>query len=88
MARAQGIFLILDISDIEEIVAQAVVLLKQGKTMMEYADSGTSVTKEFPMTIQQTLLEARYALQVKDPQRYGAIDRVRVINMLNNFRGL
>jgi len=88
MARAQGIFLILDICDIEEIVAQAVVLLKQGKTMMEYADSGTSVTKEFPMTIQQTLLEARYALQVKDPQKYGAVDRVRVINMLNNFRGL
>ena len=88
MARAQGIFLVLDISDIEEIVAQAVVLLKQGKTMMEYSDSGTTVTKEFPMTIQQTLLEARYALQVKDPQKYGAIDRVRVINMLNNFRGL
>ena len=88
MARAQGIFLVLDISDIEEIVAQAVVLLKQGKTMMEYSDSGTTVTKEFPMTIQQTLLEARYALQVIDPQKYGAIDRVRVINMLNNFRGL
>jgi hypothetical protein len=88
MARAQGIFLVLEIPDIEEIVATAVTLLKQGKTMMEYSDSGTSVTKEFPMTIQQTLLEARYALQVKDPQKYGAIDKTRVINMLNNFRGL
>jgi hypothetical protein len=88
MARAQGIFLVLEISDIEDIVATAVTLLKQGKTMMEYSDSGTSVTKEFPMTIQTTLLEARYALQVKDPQRYGAIDKTRVINMLNNFRGL
>lgn len=88
MARVQGIFLVLEISDIEEIVTTAVSLLKQGKTMMEYSDSGTSVTKEFPMTIQQTLLEARYALQVKDPQKYGGIDRVRVINMLNNFRGL
>ena len=88
MARAQGIFLVLDIPDIEEIVATAVTLLKQCKTMMEYSDSGTSVTKEFPMTIQQTLLEARYALQVKDPQKYGAIDKTRVINMLNNFRGL
>lgn len=88
MARVQGIFLVLEISDIEEIVTTAVSLLKQGKTMMEYSDSGTSVTKEFPMTIQQTLLEARYALQVKDPQKNGAVDRVRVINMLNNFRGL
>ena len=88
MARPQGIFLILEIPDIEEIVAKCVELLKQGKTMMEYTDSGTSVTKAFPMTIQETLLEARYALQIKDPEKYGAIDRVRVINMLNNFRGL
>lgn len=88
MARPQGIFLILEIPDIEEIVAKCVELLKQGKTMMEYSDSGTSVTKAFPMTIQETLVEARYALQIKDPDRYGSIDRVRVINMLNNFRGL
>jgi hypothetical protein len=87
MARAQGIFLILEIPDIEAIVAQAVTLLKQGKTMMEYQDSGTHVVKQFPMTIQETLLEARYALMVKDPIKYGSPDRVRVINMLNNFRG-
>jgi hypothetical protein len=88
MARPQGIFLILDICDIEEIVAKAVELLKQGKTMMEYSDSGTTVTKEWPMTIRETLLEARYALMIKDPNKYGSPDRVRVINLLNNFRGL
>jgi len=55
--------------------------------MMEYQDSGTHVVKQFPMTIQETLLEARYALMVKDPIKYGSPDRVRVINMLNNFRG-
>lgn len=87
MARAKGIFLILEIPDIEAIVAQAVVLIKQGKTMMEYHDSGTQVVKEFPMTVQETLMEARYALMVKDPVKYGSPDRVRVINMLNNFRG-
>ena len=59
----------------------------EGKTMMEYQDSGTHVVKQFPMTIQETLLEARYALMVKDPIKYGSPDRVRVINMLNNFRG-
>ena len=48
----------------------------------------TSVVKAFPMDIQTVLVEARYALMVKDPQTYGAVDRVRVINMLNNFRGL
>jgi hypothetical protein len=88
MARPQGIFLILEIEDIQAIVAKAVELLKQGKVMMEYADSGTSVVKSFPMTIQETLLEARYALMIKDPKTYGSPDKVRVINMLNNFRGL
>jgi hypothetical protein len=87
MARPQGIFLVFEICDIKEIVAKALELLKQGKTMMEYADSGTSVVKQFPMDINTVLIEARYALMVKDPQTYGSIDRVRVINMLNNFRG-
>lgn len=88
MARATGVFLILEIPDIQAIVATAVTLLKQGKTMMEYSDSGTSVTKQFPMTVTEVLIEARYALQIKDPQQYGAVDRVRVYNGLNNFRGL
>lgn len=88
MARPQGVFLIFDICDILEIVETAKGLLKQGKTMMEYADSGTSVTKQFPMDINQVLIEARYALMIKDPQTYGSVDKVRVINMLNNFRGL
>jgi hypothetical protein len=88
MARAKGIFLVFEVADIEEIVKQALILIKQGKTMMEYSDSGTSVKKEFPMTIQDTLVEARYALQIKAPDRYGNIDKVRVANLLNNFRGL
>lgn len=78
----------LEITDIQAIVAKAVELLKQGKTMMEYSDSGTSVVKGYPMTIQEVLLEARYALMVKDPEKYGSPDRTRVMNMLNNFRGL
>ena len=56
--------------------------------MMSYSDSGTMVTKQFPLSIQQTLIECRYALQIKDPQQYGGIDRVRVYNGLWNFRGL
>ena len=87
MARPQGVFLIFEICDIKDIVAAALVLLKQGKTMMEYAESGTSVVKGVPMDIKTVVVEARYALMVKDPQTYGSIDRVRVINMLNNFRG-
>ena len=56
--------------------------------MMSYADSGTSVTKAFPMEIQTVLVECRYALQIKDPNKYGARDIVRVYNGLWTFRGL
>lgn len=88
MARVTGIFTILSINDIEDIVARAVTLLKEGKTMMEYSDSGTSVVKGWPLDIQTVMLEARYALQLKDPQKYGPVDRVRVYNGLNNFRSM
>lgn len=88
MARATGCFLILSQARVEAIADKAASFLEAGKTMMSYSDSGTMVTKAFPMTIQQTLIECRYALQIKDPQQYGAIDRVRVYNGLWNFRGL
>ena len=88
MARATGIFTILSVQDIEDIVARAVALLKEGKTMMEYADSGTHVVKGWPIDITTVLVEARYALQLKDPQKYGQMDKVRVYNGLNNFRSM
>jgi hypothetical protein len=87
-SRATGCFLILSQARIESIADKAASLLEEGKTMMSYSDSGTSVNKTFPMDVQTVLIECRYALQIKDPQQYGAIDRVRVYNGLWNFRGL
>jgi hypothetical protein len=55
---------------------------------MEYRDSGTDIRKDWPIDPPTILLECRYALQIKLPEIYGGIDRVRVGNMLNNFRGL
>ena len=87
-ARATGCFLILSQARIEAIADKAASLLMEGKTMMEYSDSGTSVTKKFPMDIHTVLIECRYALQIQCPGEYGSIDRVRVYNGLWNFRGL
>jgi hypothetical protein len=85
---AKGLFMVFSLSQIESIRDSAFEQLKSGKTIMEYADSGTSVTKGFPLEIDKVLIECRYALQMKAPDQYGTYDRVRVGNMLNNFRGL
>lgn len=84
----KGIFMTLEVKDIEEILANSVAIIKQGKTIMEYKDSGTDVRKDWPIDPPTVMLECRYALQVKAPEKYGAIQRTRVGNMLNNFRGL
>jgi hypothetical protein len=88
MARASGCFLILSQARIEAIADKAASQLEKSAVMMNYADSGTSVGKQWPMDVQTVLIECRYALQIKDPEQYGAIDRVRVYNGLWNFRGL
>ena len=88
MARPSGCFMILSQQRIEAIADRAATLLMEGKTMMQYTDSGTSVVKSFPMDIQTVLIECRYALQLKDPNQYGSPDRVRVYNGLWSFKGL
>jgi hypothetical protein len=88
MARPTGCFLILSQARIEALVEKAYENLASGRVLMSYSDSGTSVSKDWPMTVEQVLVECRYALQIKDPQQYGGIDRVRVYNGLWNFRGL
>jgi len=84
----KGIFMTLEVPVIETIMAKAVALITEGKTVMEYKDSGTDVRKDFALDPPTVMLECRYALQIKNPQKYGAIDRTRVGNLLNNFRGL
>jgi hypothetical protein len=80
--------MILTQAQVETIRDKAVEQLTAGRVTMSYSDSGTSVSKQWPMDITSVMVECRYALQLKDPQQYGSIDRVRVYNGLWNFRGL
>ena len=84
----KGIFMTLTIAQIETIKDKAISIVTEGKTIMEYKDSGTDVRKDWPIDPPTILLECRYALQIKAPEIYGDIDRVRVGNLLTNFRGL
>ena len=68
---ATGIFIGLTESDILAIRDKAVSMLKEGKTIMSYSDSGTNVSKQFVMPVKEVLAECKMALQALDPETYG-----------------
>jgi hypothetical protein len=69
---ANGIFIGLSESDILAIRDKAVAMLKEGKSIMSYSDSGTSVSKQFVMPVKEVLAECKMALQLLDPATYGS----------------
>jgi len=64
------------VAEVLQIQSKAKELLLEGKTVMTWADSGSSVSKQFPMTVKETLEECAYALRLLDPQTYGPKRRV------------
>jgi hypothetical protein len=69
---ANGIFIGLAESDILAIRDKAVAMLKEGKTIMSYSDTGTSVSKQFAMPVKEVMAECKMALQALDPATYGS----------------
>ena len=59
------------VQEVLNIQTRAKAMLAEGKTVMNYADSGTSVGKQFPMSVSETLEECAYALSILDPTTYG-----------------
>lgn len=74
---AQGLFITgFTVAEVLQIQAKAKEMLLEGKTLMSWGDSGTSVSKQFPMTVKETLDECAHALRVLDPGTYGPRRRV------------
>ena len=46
-------------------------LLLEGKTIMNWNDADTSVSKQFVLPVDQVLEECAHALRVLDPATYG-----------------
>ena len=74
---AQGLFVTgFTVAEVLAIQSKAKQMLMEGKTVISWGDSGTSVTKQFPMTVKETLDECDYALRVLDPVTYAPRRRV------------
>ena len=69
---AQGYFIGLTECELLDLKAKALSLIMEGKTLLSYADSGSSATKAFPgMTPKEVLNEALFGLSRLDPGKYG-----------------
>ena len=68
---ASGLFIGLTESQLLALRDKAVSLMTEGKTVMSYSDSGSSVTKQFALPPKEMLGEAMYALSKLDPDTYG-----------------
>jgi hypothetical protein len=69
---ARGLFITgFTVAEVLTIQQRAKSLLMEGKTIMNWNDAETSVSKQFTMPVDQVLEECGYALRVLDPQTYG-----------------
>lgn len=69
---AQGLFTVgFTIEEVLSIQAKAKQMLMEGKTLMSWGDSGSNASKQFPMTVKETLEECAFALRKLDPTTYG-----------------
>jgi hypothetical protein len=59
------------VSEILEIQKRAKDLLLEGKTIMNWNDADTSVSKQFVLPVDQILEECAHALRILDPATYG-----------------
>lgn len=74
---AQGLFTVgFTVAEILRIQEKAKEMLLEGKTLMSWSDSGSNATKQFPMTVKETLEECAHALRVLDPATYGRRRRI------------
>jgi hypothetical protein len=67
--QPEGLFVGLDLTDIQAIQSAAVNLLKQGKTMMTASVGGKSFSNQFPLPVDKVLRECRYAIQLLQGQQ-------------------
>ena len=69
---ARGLFITgFNVSEVLAIQRRAKELLLEGKTIMNWNDADTAVSKQFTMSVAEVLEECGHALRIPDPATYG-----------------
>lgn len=69
---ARGLFTTgFTVAEVLAIQRRAKELLLEGKTIMNWNDAETSVSKQFVLPVDQVLEECAHALRVLEPETYG-----------------
>jgi len=82
---ARGLFITgFTVAEVLAIQRRAKELLLEGKTILNWNDADTSVSKQFVLPVDQVLDECGHALRVLDPATYGK-PRIAVTSFIDGY---
>ena len=82
---ARGLFTTgFTVAEVLTIQRRAKELLLEGKTILNWNDADTSVSKQFVLPVDQVLDECGHALRILDPATYGK-SRIAVTSFIDGY---
>ena len=82
---ARGLFITgFTVAEVLAIQRRAKELLLEGKTILNWNDADTSVSKQFVLPVDQVLDECGHALRILDPATYGR-PRIAVTSFIDGY---
>ena len=82
---ARGLFITgFNVAEVLAIQRRAKELLLEGKTILNWNDADTSVSKQFVLPVDMVLEECAHALRILDPAAYGR-PRIAVTSFIDGY---
>ena len=82
---ARGLFITgFNVAEVLAIQQRAKEMLLEGKTILNWNDADTSVSKQFVLPVDMVLEECAHALRILDPATYGR-PRIAVASFIDGY---
>ncbi len=82
---ARGLFITgFNVAEVLAIQQRAKEMLLEGKTILNWNDADTSVSKQFVLPVDMVLEECAHALRILDPAAYGRT-RIAVTSFIDGY---